>query len=287
MLSALNFNGAHDHGIDNREDYQVYNYISYLESHDHRVLLQKFLPYLQGEAIFDVGCGTAAFFEEIQKAHYPAQKLIGIESSQILTNKAREKDIAHAEVICASIDAYKLPKDQFDTVTLLSVFHELFSYYTRGKLIEIMDSLSSSLHKGGSLLIYDGFQYEERQAILEIQSQKRRELFKRYLTESGYEEAFVPMGNQVICPVSRALDFIHKSTYAESWEHELPEQYYPLSLSSYYLLLGALGFRITAVKEFPELDRIEELSREIQLYDSEGKDLLDIPCNCLIVAEKI
>jgi hypothetical protein len=82
---------------------------------------------------------------------------------------------------------------------------------------------------------------------------------------------------------------VHKTNYLGSWDHELPEEYYPLSLSEYEFLLGGSGFKtITTVKTYPELEGIEELSKSIQLYDpSSNSNLLDLPCNCLLIAKKM
>lgn len=116
------------------------------------------LPYVKGERVLDVGCGSGDLLDTLLCAGYDAYGLDASEESvERVSDQSRVRH-AYADEIT---DVFE--PESFDTIICSSVFHEVFSYGNRDGNIGRTESVESALKSirkalvpGGRLIVRDG-----------------------------------------------------------------------------------------------------------------------------------
>jgi ubiquinone/menaquinone biosynthesis C-methylase UbiE len=83
---------------------------------------QRRIPLQEGQSLLDVGCGTGALLQEVQ-SRYPRNPLAGIDLSEPMLHKARQKLGEAVELKHASADRLPFKDRSFDFVVSSSAFH--------------------------------------------------------------------------------------------------------------------------------------------------------------------
>ncbi len=271
----------------NSDQAALSSYKSYLDGEYHRLFLRNIIiPHLKRTHILDIGCGTATLFEELVKIHNNHLMLTGVERDTILSELAKEKSIPNTTIFNENIVNFAPKSDSFDSVTLISVLHEIYSYQPLSIIGRLFRQIYQVLKKNGVFVLFDGFTNDQIIVRFSILNKQKTKLFNQFCNKRGGKWHISKDKNGWILPLTAAFDFIHKCYYLENWEKELNEMYYPLSIESYTTALYAAGFSTVTITTFPEEDNLDKIQRDFTLTTLSGKDLINQPCNCLIQAKK-
>src|SRR3990167_2438316 len=267
---------------------KVQSYLKYLEGKDHRTFIRLvILPKVTGSHVLDIGCATGVLFEELLRLRTEnTYQLTGIEKISKLARIAQQKELPKTTIVEKNVTTYPYPKTQYDSIIMTSVAHEIISNYSVAIFSTLIKKLYLALKPHGRLILFDGFKNDDLIAVLTIKNPYKQALFEQFMKiRSQYH--FFRKGTSITTSVTAAFDFLHKCYYAENWQRELKEVYYPLSHESYATALYAAGFKHIQCKTFPETENIEKIRQEFSLTDLAGNNLLSTHCNCLLVAQKI
>ncbi|MCR4326897.1 MAG: class I SAM-dependent methyltransferase [Candidatus Roizmanbacteria bacterium] len=266
---------------------QYEQYFFYLDSREHRAFLRTIATHITGEKILDLGCGTAGLFEELLITRKKSEQLtlIGIEQSEVIAQKARDKSIPHTTIINAPVCSFDFPQESFDSIIMVSILHELVSSHKLPIIAQLFACLWQALKPGGKLIIHDGFRNDTIVANLQIHNYDKRILLDSF-REARPDAYFYPYGAGFVSSLTHIFDFVHKCYYLENWEHEVKEYYYPMSLEAYSLMFGALGCTTLTVKMYPETEHVHEIKKDFSITSLLGAPLELADCNCLLVAQK-
>jgi ubiquinone/menaquinone biosynthesis C-methylase UbiE len=250
-----------------------------LDGKGHRRFLNEIIiKHIKGQRVLDLGCGTATLFEELISNNRNFSSLVGVEYSKEIADRARSKNIRNTEIVNSDITQFSFKDGVFDTVVMTSIIHEIVSFYSLEILGTLLRKAYQSLSLGGKMIIYDGFRNDDIVVKLEIKSKSKTELLREYISMRP-EVIFHKAGTSI-------LDFVHKCYYLDNWEHELKEQYYPLSLESYFLALYSAGFSTIKTHYFPEKENLLQIRKDFSITSFSGTSLGTTHCNCLFIAEK-
>jgi SAM-dependent methyltransferase len=115
------------------------------------------LPYIKGQKVLDIGCGSGDLINALKDLGYDAY---GIDASE---ESVRRCDDPHVKIGYADEVDIVFGEQMFDTIICCSVLHEVFSYGNRfdkiGQVLSVshaIDAMKRALKPGGRLLVRDG-----------------------------------------------------------------------------------------------------------------------------------
>ncbi len=274
--------------MEGRSQDQVQHYINdYLESEEHRDYLRdRIVSNLQDGSVLDLGSASGTLFEEIRQSSISATDLVGVELSEQLFQVAVDKRIPNATFVNEDLMQFNFPYETFDNVVMCSTLHEIISFCGIGSMGVLFNRIYSTLKPGGRLVISDGFKNDSTLGYLTINNPIKNILFRDFCKLRPDHEFFRTGNNRYISNLTSIFEFIHKSYYLENWEHEVRENYYPISIDSYLLSLHSSGFQNIDITKYPEVDNLRDIYADYQIWGSNNRDLREQTCNLLLTATK-
>ncbi|MDD9953033.1 MAG: methyltransferase [Candidatus Woesearchaeota archaeon] len=267
---------------------------AYLDSPEHVRDREKLLEHIRGSRVLELGSGSGSMLELISAGHHNLSMLVGVEFSpyffqhaaaKLFADKARNGD-AQIFLVRGDVTQTSITPSFFDTAVMTSIVHEIKSLYGVAAVENIFENVYGGLAPGGSLVVYDGFRRPDEDARLQLHTAYSSERFDEYVAARNGELALSYEADEVILPVSDAVEFATKLQASEGWDVELREDYYPFSLAQYRGILEDIGFRIE-VKTFSEEIDQSALAEHITVHNyATGANELTAHHNALIVARK-
>lgn len=261
------------------------------------------LDYVHGNSVIDVGSGGGVLLDALEK-RFPDKMIAGTDISQNVI-----------EVLQKKIDVeghnYEIWRHNFvegalwspvDNILFSSIMHEIYSYTEfDGKRFNIdavrtaLHHANESLNRGGRIIIRDGVKTDSNDIVsVRFKDEDTLILAKNYLRDfKGLEELRDENGNwrnlkieegTVTMDINLAREMLYTITWGPmSYAMEVQEQFGYLTIDEFRKTLESLGMHIIEAKQFIEPGYPEHLNDKVELVDF---DWLDIPSNCIIVAEK-
>nr|AWI67077.1 Methyltransferase [Piromyces sp.] len=115
--------------------------------HDYPPILEE-IKKIQFETLLDAGCGTAPMIS-LLKEKYPDKKFTGIDLSEKMIEKAKEKNIENAEFIVGDCENLPFDENSFDVIINSQSFH----HYPNPQ--DFFNSVYKVLKPGGKLILRD------------------------------------------------------------------------------------------------------------------------------------
>ena len=274
--------------MEGRSQDQVQHYINdYLESEGHREYLrERIVSNLQDGSVLDLGSASGTLFEEIRRSSLASTDLVGVELSDQLFQVAVNKQIPNATFVNEDLMRFNFPAETFDNVVMCSTLHEIISFCGIESMGFLFNRIYSTLRHGGRLVISDGFKNDSTLGQLTITNPIKNILFRDFCKLRPDHEFFQAGNNRYISSLTSIFEFIHKSYYLDNWEHEVRENYYPISIDAYLLSLRSSGFTNISIAKYPEVDNLRDIYADYQIWGSNNRDLREQPCNLLLTATK-
>ncbi len=195
----------------------------------------------------------------------------------------------------------KLPF-RVDTVVFSSILHEIYSYtegpdgnFDLNSVRVALKNACESLNPGGRLVIRDGVKTARReQVLLTFLDEAGMPFFENYrrdfrgLKDLPEEEKGERLDAVTVRgDVNYIREFLYTYTWgAESYAHEVQEQFGYLTLEELCACLEGLGMQIRKACQFLEPGYADHLLPKIRLTDSAGEPIPLPDSNLIIVAEK-
>ena len=263
------------------------------------------IDYVVGESVVDVGSGGGILLDKLEKS-YPDKKVIGtdISANVIETlNQKKNRDGHKWEVqVHNFVDDTMDPK--VGSIIFSSILHEIYSYTEtdngRFEIDSVKKALRNaydSLNKGGRIIIRDGVKTTGSYPLsIRFKTAAGLDFFKNYMNDfKGLkdipEEKKVYSIDEKTLTVTGDVNFIREFLYtytwgAESYAHEVQEQFGYFTLSEYKEFFNELGAKIIFAEELLEPGYPDNLGKLVELLDEKGNPAEYPDSNCIIIAEK-
>ena len=189
-----------------------------------------------------------------------------------------------------------------DTVLFSSILHEIYSYtegpdgkFDLASVRLALKNACDSLNPGGRIVIRDGVKTARReQVLLRFLDEAGMPFFENYrrdfkgLTELKEEEKAERLDEVTVRgDINFIREFLYTYTWgAESYAHEVQEQFGYMTLDELCACLEGLGMRVCRAEQFLEPGYAEHLLPKVRLSSPEGKTLPLPDSNLIVVAEK-
>ncbi len=156
----------------------------------------------KGSRIYDIGCATGTTFEFLAEKLMPGIEMIGIDNSEDMLEKAREKlkeKSGHFRFINANIE--NLPQIKNASVVILLLTLQFVRPINREKLIKqicnglqengcliLVEKVTGSHTRFNRLFIDYYYDYKRRMGYSELEISQKREALENVLIPYHYEE---------------------------------------------------------------------------------------------------
>ncbi len=259
--------------------------------------------YVTGGSVVDVGSGGGVMLDLLEQKR-PEAQIIGTDISDNVIAYLEQKRIRENHrwrVLRHNFVDGKLPF-RTDTVVFSSILHEIYSYtegpdgnFDLNSVRVALKNACESLNPGGRLVIRDGVKTARReQVLLTFLDEAGMPFFENYrrdfrgLKDLPEEEKGDRLDAVTVRgDVNYIREFLYTYTWgAESYAHEVQEQFGYLTLKELCACLEDLGMQIRKACQFLEPGYADHLLPKIRLTDCKG-EVLPLPdSNLIVVAEK-
>lgn len=141
--------------------------------------------YQAGTAVYDLGCATGNTLLEMRKSGLKDARLIGVDASSAMLDRARKKKLEGVELVCSGIEEVEI---QNASVVLMVYTLQFLPLHKR---LDILKGINKGLVSGGCLVlcekvkpetettgeplekIYEEFKKENEYSALEIEQKKK------------------------------------------------------------------------------------------------------------------
>lgn len=248
-------------------------------------------PWVRGRTIVDLGCADASFTSWLV---LKAQKVIGVDMSEFVINRAKEqyKYLDNLEFVQAKAEDFVVP---CDTVIASSIFHEVFSYGNGIQSVgQAVANIYRNLNSGGRLIIRDFVKPVEDGLVCMWQAHEDivegHEFSSFMKNRTGFYPGMDRMGNGVLydgVQMNDAYEFIYHKDYHDNWDTEIKETYGFATADDMKSILVSHGFKIIHSAEMDNQWIMDNrLEGKVKLW-KDGKHIAFPKYQQILVAEKI
>jgi 2-polyprenyl-3-methyl-5-hydroxy-6-metoxy-1,4-benzoquinol methylase len=248
------------------------------------------LEYAAGDYIMDVGCGGGVLLDLLEKK-FPDRKISGTDiSANVIENLEKRRQEEHhswhvlQENLVDSPSAHK-----YSTIVFSSILHEVFSYteyqgkkFNQESVKHALHNAVLSLQKGGRILIRDGIKTDTvpgTTMTIRFKTGAGMPFFRKYMEDfSGMPDydrtGIVINADTVTADINYIREFLFTYTWgAESYSHEVQEQFGYFTKSEYESFLRSIGLTLIRHDVYLEKGYEEHLAPlvdwgNVQLPDS-------------------
>lgn len=252
-----------------------------------KLRVAKFIPDGAGN-VLDVGCADGRVTKALALER-PYSDFLGI-------------DLNHASIAEACRDPHKLPMNcdfarlylrdllkeesgRFTAVVFMSVLHEFYSYGEGiSSVVKALADAHELLQPGGVIIIRDmihqDYAYNTKQGLQNLwlgKIMQHNYQAKLYSRAHDFKDKF---GLDSVVDVNH---FILKWMYEYNWEHEMKENYFPVSYEQYVDIFRLLGMRVEYWRNYL-LPYVSDQWR--MLFDLHAEEMDQFKSTAVLVARK-
>lgn len=292
-----------------KDDYQ-----HYLEAMD-AISIEKvasasvFFEPKKGNTIVDVGMASGTSSAIL--AHlFPSLQIIGVDINpkmvEIAQNRYHYNNLSFQVGDGEKLSGFK--RTSIDGFFNCSSIHHITSYngYASNHALETLERQVELLKEGGTLVVRDFVKPEEKEIILELSTEKKKERpddctllvqfaqTARSLAPEGMRgfpieeiETSDDITRRFRLFYSDAVEFIRRKDYYDNWDVELQEEYAYFTQSEFETSFRNLGLRIIiSAPIYNQWIINNRYRKQFRLFDISGKQIGFPPTNYLIAGEK-
>ncbi|MEO0112019.1 MAG: methyltransferase domain-containing protein [candidate division WOR-3 bacterium] len=229
--------------------------------------LNNLFRFVKKGKIIELGCGSGFVLQELAK-RFKDSLIVGVDKDSKRLLEAAKLGLRNVLLINSDILKLNLLENQFDTVLLIAVFHEIYSFNKNKGLEKLFLIVNKILKKKGVFLIEDYVIPEKTIVELELKNANAYNKFSLFIDEYEKRKIRYQKVNDLIrLNLKDALEFLTKyfSIGTNRWDFEKKEIHYFLDFNAYQKLINKFGFKIKYHKIWQRDFRdIEEIKKDIK-----------------------
>jgi 2-polyprenyl-3-methyl-5-hydroxy-6-metoxy-1,4-benzoquinol methylase len=204
----------------------------------------EFIPKVEG-TVLDVGCadGTVTKAMALER---PEMEFLGVDLSYSSIHNALRSELpVNVDFKRGYLRDLLMEPDRYEAVTFISVLHEFYSYGQGiSSVVKALADAHELLKPGGVIIIRDMIFHDYAHKMLLGGDKMYHRIMDTPKGQTLYSKAQEFKGRYGLESFADINHFLLKILYEDNWEHEMKENYTPVTFEQYQDIFRLLGMKL-------------------------------------------